>query len=58
MIFFSKKMILAKARYETHNSELLGIVEAFKMWKHYLEGCKYKVLVLINHNNLQRFMAK
>ena len=28
--FFSCKMILAETRYETHNGELLAIVEAFK----------------------------
>ena len=37
---------------QTYNSELLAIVEAFKTWQHYLEDCKYKVLVLTNHNNL------
>ena len=30
MAFFSWKMISAKTRYETHNGELLAIVEAFK----------------------------
>ena len=35
--FFSYKMIPAETRYETHDSELLAIVEAFKTWKHYLE---------------------
>ncbi len=53
---FSRKMIPAETRYETHNGELLAIVEAFKTWRHYLEGCKHKVLVLTDHNNLQRFM--
>ena len=28
--FFSQKMILAETRYETHNGELLAIIEAFK----------------------------
>ena len=28
--FFSRKMILAETRYETHNGELLAIVKAFK----------------------------
>ena len=54
--FFFRKMIPAKTRYETHNGELLAIVEAFKTWKHYLEGCKQKVLILTNHNNLQYFI--
>ena len=40
----------------THDQELLAIVEAFKTWHHYLEGCKFEVLVLTDHNNLRRFM--
>ena len=54
--FFSRKMIPAKTKYETHNGELLAIVEVFKTWKHYLEGSKHKLLVLTDHNNLRRFM--
>ena len=49
-------MISAETWYETHNGELLTIVEAFKTWRHYLEGCKYEVLVLTNNTNLHRFM--
>ena len=49
-------MIPAKTRYETHDGELLAIVEAFKTWHHYLEGCKHEVLVLTDHNNLRCFM--
>ena len=56
MVYFLHKMILAKTRYKTHDSELLAIVKAFKTWRHYLENCKHKVLVLTDHNNLQRFM--
>ena len=36
--FFLRKMIPAETRYKTHDGELLAIVEAFKTWKHYLEG--------------------
>ncbi len=50
--FFSRKIIPAETRYETHNGELLAIIEAFKTWRHYLKGCKHEVLVLIDHNNL------
>ena len=54
--YFSRKMIPVETRYETHDGELLAIVEAFKTWRHYLEGCKHEVLVLTDHNNLCRFM--
>ena len=36
--FLFYKMIPAKTRYEIYNSKLLAIIEAFKTWKHYLEG--------------------
>ena len=49
-------MILIETQYETHNGELLAIVEAFKTWYHYLEDCKHEVLVLTDHNNLRQFM--
>ena len=54
--YFSKKMIPAKTQYKTHNAELLAIVKAFKTWRYYLKGCKHKVFVLTNYNNLRRFM--
>ncbi len=56
VVFFSRKMIPTKTEYKTHDQELLAIIEAFKTWRHYLEGCKYKVLVLTDYNNLCRFM--
>ena len=54
--YYLRKMISAETRYETHDAKLLAIVEAFKNWRHYLEGCQYEVLVLTDHNNLRRFM--
>ena len=54
--FFSQKIIPAETRYKTHNNELLAIVEAFKTWRHYLEGSQHEVLMLIDHNNLRKFI--
>ena len=54
--FFSRKIIPAKTRYETHDGELLAIVEVFKIWQHYLKGCKHEVFVFTDHNNLCPFM--
>ncbi len=54
--FISQKMIRTKTGYETHNQEFVAIIEAFKTWCHYLKGCKHKVFVLNDHNNLRQFM--
>ena len=54
--FFSRKMIPAETQYETHDGKCLAIVQAFKTWRHYLEGCKHEILDLTNYNNLYCFM--
>jgi len=55
--FYSRKLNPAEMNYETHDSELLAIVEAFKQWRHYLEGSAHTVTVLTDHNNLRYFMT-
>jgi hypothetical protein len=55
--YWSRKMIDAETRYETHDAELLAIVESFKHWRHYLEGSTYPVVVLSDHANLRYFMS-
>ena len=49
-------MIPIETRYESHDGELLAIVETFKTWQYYLEDWKHKVLVLTDHNNLCQLM--
>jgi transposase InsO family protein len=55
--FWSRKMIPAECNYETHDGELLAIVEGFKQFRHYLEGAAHAVQVLTDHNNLRGFMG-
>jgi hypothetical protein len=43
--------------YETHNSELLAIVEGFKEFRHYLEGALHAIEVLTDYNNLRGFIG-
>jgi hypothetical protein len=50
------KLFSAEESYETHDLELLVIVEAFKQWHHYLEKNTHSVKVLTDHNNLCGFM--
>ena len=54
--FFSRKMIPAETRYKTYDDKFLAIVEAFKTWRHYLEGYKHEILVLTDYNNLRCFI--
>ena len=53
---FFKKISLTETWYETNDGELLGIAKAFITWRYYLKSCKHKIFVLIDYNNLQRFM--
>ena len=49
-------MIPAETQYNMHDGKFLAIIKVFNTWRYYLKGCKHKVLVLIDHNNLRRFM--
>jgi len=54
--YWLQKLFSAEESYETHDLELLVIVEAFKQWHHYLERSTHSVKVLTDHNNLHEFM--
>ena len=56
IVFDSKKMISAKRNYETHDQKLLIIIDNFKHWKHYLKNSLKFVEILVDHNNLKKFM--
>ena len=49
-------MIPIETQYKIYNTELLAIIKAFKTWRQYLKGCKHKVLILTDYNNLRLFM--
>ena len=53
--FHARKFIAAETRYSTGDQELLAIVDAFKHWKHYLQGAKHVVQVYTDHANLRNF---
>ena len=54
--YYSLKMLPAERHYETHDAEILAIVETFKTWHHYLEGAAYTIFVLTDHKNLKKFI--
>lgn len=56
--FFSKKMGPAELNYPIHDKELLVIILCFKAWRHYLEGARYAVRVITDHQPLIFFAQK
>jgi len=53
--FYSRTFTAAELNYDTHDKELLAIFEAFKIWRHYLEGPAYPIDVITDHKNLEYF---
>ena len=56
VIFVFKKFILAKMNYEIHDKKFLTIVHVFKIWRYYFFEFQHDVLILIDHQNLNRFI--
>jgi len=53
--FHSHTFTAVELNYDTHDKELLAIFEAFKIWRHYLEGLAYPINVVTDHKNLEYF---
>jgi len=53
--FHSRKFTPAEINYDTHDKELLAIVDCFKHWRRYVEGALHQVQVITDHNNLEYF---
>ena len=53
--FHSRTFTVAALNYDTHDKKLLAIFEAFKIWRHYLEGPAYPINVVMDHKNLEYF---
>ena len=56
--FHSRALNPAERNYEIYDKELNVIVEAFRHWRHYLEGAQHQVLVLTDHRGLKYFREK
>ena len=51
--YYSCTLSTSELNYDTHDKELLAIFEAFKHWRHYLEGSATPVNVVTDHKNLE-----
>jgi hypothetical protein len=55
--FMSRKMTPAECNYEIHDKELLAIISAMKLWRHYLESLPKPFHILTDHKNLEYFQT-
>ena len=55
--FYSRKLTPVERNYGAGDLEMLAIVWAFKVWRHYLEGASQTITVISDHDNLKSFMT-
>jgi len=55
--FLSKGLNDIKMNYDVHDKEMLGIMCPLEVWRHYLEGAKYKIDIWTDHQNIKYFMT-
>lgn len=55
--FYSKMLNDVERNYDVHDREILSIIRALEVWRHYVEGAKHKVEIWSDHQNLQYFMT-
>jgi len=48
-------LMATERNYSIYDREMLGIIRALQMWRHFLEGSKHKVIILSDHKNLTYF---
>jgi RNase H-like domain found in reverse transcriptase len=53
--FLSKTFSETKKKYEIYDRELLGIIQALKEWRHYIQGSGHMTIVYSDHKNLMYF---
>jgi transposase InsO family protein len=56
--FRSRKLTSEETRYSTGDGELLGLIDAFRTWRHYLLYSQTPVIALTDHLNLESLKTK
>ena len=51
----SKTFTNTERKYEIYDRELLGIIQALKEWRHYIQGSGHTTVVFSDHKNLTYF---
>ena len=54
--FYSRKLRDAELNYDTHDKELLAIMECVKAWRHWLQG-RAPFVIYTDHENLKYFQT-
>jgi len=57
VVFHSRMFSALELNYNVYDKELLAIFEAFKIWRHYLEGSTLPIDVVTDHKNLEYFLT-
>src|SRR3979490_2104619 len=55
--FVSKSLSDTEHNYAIHDKELLSVIRGLEEWRHILEGTKYKIEILNDHQNLTHFCS-
>jgi hypothetical protein len=55
--FHLRKFSPAECNYDIHNKEMLAIIEALKVSRHYCHGANHTIEILSDHQNLQYFTS-
>jgi hypothetical protein len=53
--FLSKALNPVERNYEIHDTKMLAIIQGLEEWRHYLEGARHPVEILIDYKNLEYF---
>jgi len=53
--FHSRSFNPTELNYDVHDKELFAIFEAFRIWRHYLDGSAAPIDVVTDHKNLEYF---
>lgn len=56
--YHSKKFEPFQVNYDIFDKELFAIVDAFRVWRHYVQGARHPVTVYTDHKNLESFMSR
>ena len=54
---FSRKLSPVERNYDVGDRELLAVVRALKMWRHWLEGANHPFLIWADHQHLEYIRA-